>query len=92
MVVVADDVLIERLIKSLQFCCFGAQDKHKIRRKHGMCAMVLCGISIFSGLSTRNFSCIILFDICAFVNYFNFLLCLGKKRGKSHVSEIFFAV
>lgn len=71
MVVVADDVLIERLIKSLQFCCFGAQDKHKIRRKNGMCAMVLCGISIFSGLSTRNFSCIILFDICAFVNYFS---------------------
>lgn len=62
MVVVADDVFIERLIKSLQFCCFGAQDKHKIRRKNGMCAMVLCGISIllFSGLSTRNFSCIIL--------------------------------
>lgn len=71
MVVVADDVLIERLIKSLQFCCFGAQDKHKIRRKNGMCAMVLCGISIFSGLSTRNFSCIILFDICAFVYYFS---------------------
>lgn len=60
MVPVADDVLKERLIKSLQFCCFGAQDKRKIRRKNGVCAMVLCGISIFSGLSTRNFSCIIL--------------------------------
>ena len=70
MVVVADDVLKERLIKSLQFCCFGAQDKHKIRRKNGMCAMVLCGISTFSGFSTRNFSCIILFDICD-IKYFS---------------------
>lgn len=57
-----------------------------------MCHFQLPSISIFIGAMDEKLFVhdLTKFDIFALVN--SFFLCLGKKRGKSYVSGIIFAV